>query len=159
MSDSEAASIFEEDIFAIDEDDELENNFADGDEATEAEINSDIEEQADTFDEMADVPTQSTVKKIDASETLIPDVISKYQLIPLIIARVKQLNDGCRPFVKMNNGETDPEKIAIAEIVNNRFPLCLLINGNIVCRMSHFTHFPSDIMETMEQLRAVSSPL
>ena len=73
-------------------------------------------------------------------------VISKYQLIPLIIARVKQLNDGCRPFVKMNNGETDPEKIAIAEIVNNRFPLCLLINGNIVCRMSHFTHFPSDIM-------------
>ena len=59
MSDSETASIFEEDIFAIDEDEELENNFADGDEATEAEINSDIEEQADTFDEMADVPTQS----------------------------------------------------------------------------------------------------
>lgn len=157
MSDSENVSTFEEDLYDIEEDEELENNIAD-EYATEPEINSDVEEQLNEFDDTY-VSTRSSVKKIDASETFVPDVISKYQLIPLIIARVKQLNDGCRPFVKLHNGETDPEKIAIAEIVNNRFPLCLLINGNIVCRMSHFTHFPADIMETMEQLRGISSPI
>ena len=139
----------------IDEDEELEKemNIQDSDDENQ--------ELTDTEDiQFDDTNNEIEVKsvRVDSTMTRLPDIISKYQLIPLLTARMDQLNQGCRPFAKLADGSKDPRKIAIAEIVNGNFPLALVV-GNIICKMSHFTHYPADFMEEMEQIRRISSPL
>lgn len=138
----------------ISEDEELEREMNAPDSADETQ---EIDDENEEIEQAEEVQQEEVSARIDSSMTRLPDVISKYQFVPLLTARIDQLNQGLRPFAKLSNGDKDPRKIAIAEIMNGTFPLAIVV-GNVVCKMSHFTHFPTDFIEEMEQIRKTSSP-